>query len=175
MPAANSSPRKEKTMAFFVAGYNVGTDFSASMLDNFGDAFPLDAFGLMTEFESESLDKELEVIPINQGGVPVFQTIWAGVRGRMGFVRSNTNLTSLVIDLMQTYHKFGVIPIFTMAASVLNRDGSIDEYIYTGVQLSRPRFGNFRSEKEVDQAIEFRAGRLKRTGANGPFLVGVPT
>jgi hypothetical protein len=161
-------------MAFFINGFNVGTDFVASMTDNFGDAFPLDAFGLMTEFESESLDRELEVVPINRGGVPMFQTIWAGMRGRMGFVRSNANLSSLMIDLMRSYHRFGVIPIFTLQAAVLNRDGSLDEYLYDGVQLSRPRIGNFRAEKEVDQAIEFRASTISRTGAGAPFLAAIP-
>lgn len=160
---------------FIFQGFNVGTDFAASVVDNFGDFFPLEALGPLMEFESESMDRELECVPISQGGVPIFQTVWAGMRGRMTFARANAALSSMVIDLMQAYHKFGVIPRFTIAAQVLNRDGSLDEYVYTGVQFGRPRFGNFRSEKEVDTAMEFRASRVLRTGAAVPFLAGVPS
>jgi len=158
---------------FSVNGFNVGTDFSATLQDNFGDLFPLDSLGLLTEFDSESMDRELEVIPISGGGVPVFQTIWAGVRGRIMYARTNGSLANVVTGLMSAYHDAGIIPQFSMASAVLNRDGSIDEYLHTGLQLSRSRFGNYRSEKEVDQQVEIRAGRMIVTGPNANILANL--
>lgn len=157
----------------FINGFNVGTDFSATMVNNFGDIFPLEELGNLTEFESESLDKELEVTPISNGGVPIFQTIWGGVRGSIGFARANANLESMVMDLMSAYHDAGVIPQFTLSAAVLNRDGLVDTYTLTGMQLSKPKFGSYTGLKEVDQRIEFRASRMKKSGFGSGFLTGI--
>lgn len=160
-------------MGFNLNGFNVGTDFSATMSDNFGDIFPLDALGLLMEFDSQSLDKEIDVVPISQGGVPVFMTLWSGVRGTMGFTRTNNNLQSLIMGLMNSYYTAGITPIFNIGASVLNRDGSIDEFMYTGVQLSKPKFGHYAAEKEVDMGLEFRASLLTATGPSAGFLAGL--
>lgn len=158
---------------FVLNGFSIGTDFSATMLDNFGDIFPLDSLGFLMEFDSESMDREIEVVPISQGGVPIFMTIWAGVRGRMMFTRTNGNFQNLIMDLMNAYFSNGVTPVFTIQATILNRDGSFDEMQYSGVQLSKPRFGNYRAEKEVDQQVEFRASLATRTGAAAPFLTNI--
>lgn len=160
-------------MSFNINGFNVGTDFSATVLSNIGITFPLDNFGLLMEADMESMDREIDVVPISGGGVPVFQTIWAGLRGRFMFTRQNGNLQQAIADLMAAYHGAGIIPNFTVMCSVLNRDGSIDEYILTGVQFSKPRFGNFRSEKEVDMQIEFRASLMVTTGSAATFLGSV--
>ena len=161
-------------MPFTVQGFNVGTDFSAMLMDNFGDIFPLSQFGLVMDFESESLDRELEVVPISDGGVPLFQTIWAGVRGRISFTRQNGQLQQMISDLMGAYHDFGVIPEFEIAAAVVNRDGSVDEYLYHAVQLSRPHFGDYRAEKEVTMRLEFRASRMVVTGSAVSVLLNLP-
>ena len=65
---------------FVLNGFKIGTDVAVTMQDNLGDIFPLASLGLLTEFDSESLDRELEVVPITMGGVPLFMTIWAGAR-----------------------------------------------------------------------------------------------
>lgn len=157
-------------MGIVFSGFNVGTDAAVVIADAFGDVFPAEALGLLMEFDSESTDRELEAVPISQGGIPVFQTIWAGGRGRMMFTRANGAMSNLVSTLMQAYYNSGLISQFTLSLAVLNRDGSIDDYLYTGVQLSRPRLGNFRSEKEVDMQIEFRWAQLILTASPAPAL-----
>jgi hypothetical protein len=155
---------------FIINGFNVGTDVSFSVQDNFGDAFPLDALGLLMEADMKSMDKKLDVTPISNGGVPLFLTIWAGVSGSFSFTRTDGSMQNMIMDLMDAYFSSGIIPIFSMQASVLNRDQSIDEYQLSGLQWNDPSFGNFRAEKEVDQKIEFRASLLTRTGGAAPFL-----
>lgn len=156
-------------------GFNIGTDAAVVVTDNFGDSFPIDQLGLMMDFESDYDDAEIKIVPITGGGVPVFQTVWAGGHGRIGFTRRNGNLEQMTLELVQAYHSIGLIPIFTMLTSVLNRDGSIDERLYTGVQFNRPRFGQYRALKEVDQAVQFSFGLCTPVGGVTPFLTQLPT
>lgn len=157
-----------------VNGFNIGTDCSVVISDSFGDLFPAEALGHLIEFEAETMDHELEVVPITLGGAPIFQTIWAGARGRMSFARYNGVLTQFILSLMAAYHELGIIPQFSITENVLNRDGTVDEYLFTGVQFNKPRFGNFRAQKEVDQTIEFRASRMIGVGAITPLLANLP-
>lgn len=161
-------------MANTISGFNIGTDLSVVISDQFGDIFPAELLGHVMEFDSESEDTELKIVPITNGGVPVYQTIWSGVRGRIMFTRTNGALTNMVIALMSAYHDAGLIPSFSITGTVMNRDGSIDEYMWTGVQWVRPRFGNFRATKEVDEQLEFRASRIIGTGSFTSLLSGLP-
>lgn len=156
-------------------GYNVGTDVSLSISDSYGDVFPAEALAHITEFDCESDDVEIKVTPISFGGVPIYQTVWNGIRGRLMFARVNGSFQSMVINLMDSYFNLGNIPFFTITETVMNRDGTVDEYMYVGCQWVRPRFGNFRATKEVDMSFDFRAQRAVLTGALTPFLASLPT
>lgn len=160
-------------MAANLQGFNIGTDAAVTVTDNFGDAFPIDQLGLMMDFESDYDDAEIKVVPITGGGVPIFQTVWAGGHGRIGFTRRNGNLELMTLQLVAAYHNIGLIPIFTLLTTVLNRDGSVDERLYTGVQFNRPRFGNYRALKEVDQGLQFSYGLCQPVGGATPFLTGL--
>jgi len=54
-----------------VQGYNVGTDVSFAIMDQYGDVFSEDMMGLLTQFDLRSVDVKLKVTPINRGGRPV--------------------------------------------------------------------------------------------------------
>lgn len=157
-----------------INGFSIGTDISISISDQFGDLFPAESLGHVMEFDSESEDVELKIIPITNGGIPVYQTIWSGVRGRLMFTRTNGALSSMIIGLMTAYHEAGLIVNFGITGTVMNRDATTDEYMWVGVQWVRPRFGNFRATKEVDEQLEFRAQRLISTGGATPFLGNLP-
>lgn len=154
-------------------GYSIGTDLGVSISDNFGDQFPIDALGLLMDFDSSADDAIIKVVPITNGGKPIFQTVWVGGKGRMTFTRQNGNLQSMVLELMAAYHNSGIIPSFAIAISILNRDGSIDEYLFTGVQFQTPHFGNFAAMKEVNQGIDFVWSDCVKTGGGTPFLTGL--
>lgn len=154
-------------------GYNIGTDIGVSVADNFGDAFPIDALGLMMDFDSTADSSIIKVVPITNGGKPLFQTVWNGGTGKISFTRVNGNLQSMALELMAAYHTLGIIPVFSIAASILNRDGTIDEYLYSGVQWNMPHFGNFAALKEVNQSIDFSWSDCIKTGAASPFLTNL--
>ena len=151
-------------------GFNIGVDASVTIADDVGDVFPAEALSHITEFDSESEDTELKVTPISGGGVPIHMTIWNGVRGRMMFARVSGAFQAMIVELMDMYYDEGQVPFFTVYVDVMNRDGTIDEYVYTGVQFTRPRFGNYRATKEVDMQLEFRAARCSLAGGVTPFL-----
>lgn len=153
--------------------YNIGTDLGVSVSDNYGDQFPLDALGLVMDFDSKAHSSIIKVTPITNGGRPIFQTVWQGGDGRISFTRQNGNLQSMVTELMDAYHNSGIIPVFSLATSILNRDGSIDEYLYTGVQFETPDFGNFAAMKEVNNGLSFMWGDCVKTGGGSPFLTGL--
>lgn len=156
-----------------INGFNVGTDTRLAIQDQFGDVFTDSMLAHLMEFDSESEDTDLKITPITTGGVPIYQTIWNGVRGSLMFTRVNGSFQAMFLDIMNGYFNSGLISQFTMSQTVRNRDGSIDEYIYTGVQFSRPRFGRFQSVKEVDMRMDFRAGQVQAVGTLSSFLTGL--
>jgi hypothetical protein len=156
-------------------GYNVGTDVSLSISDPYGDVFPAEALAHVTEFDAESDDVEIKVTPISFGGVPIYQTVWNGTRGRIMFARVNGSFQSMIVSLMDSYYDLGTIPFFTITQTVMNRDGTIDQYMFVGCQWVKPRFGNYRATKEVDLSLDFRAQRVILTGALTPFLQNLPS
>src|ERR1700721_2179725 len=115
-------------------GFNVGTDSRFAISDQYGDVFSDAMLGHLMSFSSESEDHSLKITPITTGGVPIYQTIWNGLKGSMRFARVGPNFQQIFMELMASYFDNGVISQFQIAQSVLNRDGSIDEYLFTGVQ-----------------------------------------
>lgn len=154
-------------------GYNVGTDIAVAVSDDQGDAFPIDALGHMLDFESEADETEIKIVPVTNGGKPLFQTVWNGGHGKITFARVTGNLQAMILELMAAYHGRGLIPQFAIATAVQNRDGSVDEYLYTGVQWKTPAFGNFKALKEVDQSLGFSWSDCVKTGGASVFLPGV--
>lgn len=154
-------------------GYNVGTDASVTIADQFGDVFPADLLGHLMEFDSEADDTELKIVPITNGGVPIFQTIPGGYSGNMQFTRVNGAFQAMVAELYGLYHSQGLITQLSISVSVLNRDGSVDEYLFSNCQIKKPRFGNFRHEKEVDMRLGFSASLMTISGGASVFLSGL--
>lgn len=160
-------------VATVINGFNVGTDVSFVLQDQFGDVLSAAMLGHLTEFDSESEDVPIKITPITNGGIPIYQTIWNGVRGHMRFSRVNGTFQQIFSDLMSVYFVSGVIPQMTMQAKVRNRDGSVDSYMFVGLQMTRPRFGNFVSTREVDMRVEFRASTMVSLTGVGAALTAL--
>lgn len=160
-------------MALSINGFNIGTDARFAITDQFGDVFVDSDLGYLDEFDSESEDVDIKLTPITNGGIPIHQILPNGCRGRMIFTRFGNTFQQIWIDLENAYYSSGLIPQFSLQLSVRNRDSSIDEYIFTGLQFMRWRFGNFRSTRQVDMQCEFRASLLTTTGVAAAFLQGL--
>lgn len=160
-------------MAVNVQGFNIGNDCTLVIQDALGDVVTVDTLGYLMDFDSESEDMELKIVPITGGGVPINQDIPAGWRGSISFTRYDGALDQFVSDIQNAYHDSGIITQFSILLSVLNRDGSIDVSLYSGVQFVKPRAGNFRTDKEVDMRLDFRASRRQTVGGAAPLLTNL--
>lgn len=161
-------------MATVINGYNVGTDVSFAIMDQYGDVFSEDMMGLMTEFDMRSTDIKLKVTPINNGGVPVNQTLPNGLRGTMLFVRTGPSFAQLYMDIQNGYYDAGTISQFYISMNVRNRNGTIDEYQISGLQFADWNFGNFRGTKEVDLHLAFEASQMYGSGTLAAVLNNLP-
>lgn len=156
-----------------INGFNVGTDVSFAISDQFGDVIPAGLMGHLIEFESQSNDKSIEVIPITTGGIPIYQTVWSGITGDMRFARVNGYYQQAFSDLMDLYFASGVIAQMVLQARVRNRDGSVDTYVYTGFQFSKPRFGAFHATREVDLRVSWMASTMVSASGGAAALAGL--
>ena len=157
-----------------VQGFNVGADVSFAIMDQFGDVFSEDMMGLMTQFNLRSVDVKLKVTPINNGGVPVLQTLPNGLRGQMSFVRVGPSFNQLYMDLQNGYYDAGIIPQFYISMNVRNRDSSVDKYVVSGLQFSDWDFGDFRGTKEVDLRLSIEAAQMQGSGSLATILNNLP-
>lgn len=161
-------------MPINLAGYNVGTDAAITIADQYGDVFPVSYFGHLVDFDSKLMNTKLSVIPITNGGVPIFQTIWGGVQGSMRLVRVNGAFAAMFLELANAYHTQGLITQLSMSLNVLNRDGTVDEYLFNNMQFSDPNLGNFRNTKEVDMSVNFEASQEFAVGNVSTLLTNLP-
>lgn len=157
-----------------INGFNVGSDVSFAIMDQFGDVFSESMLGLMTQFDIRSVDTKMKVTPISQGGVPVLQNIPNGLRGTMTFVRVGPAFSQLYVDLSQGYFNAGLISQMSIEMTIRNRDGSTDNYQIDGVQLSDWDFGDFRGTKEVDCRLSIEAAQMYTAGTLSSFLGNLP-
>lgn len=158
-------------MAFLnLNGYNVGTDISVTISNDLGDVFPANNIGHMMRFESTFIFEELKIVPISNGGRPLFESIPNGITGSMEFTRYNGAQVGIWAALQSAFYDSGVLPHWTILAAVTNRDLTVDDYVWNGVVFSRPQFGNFDGIRDVTQSLEWSASYLS-TPANFAALV----
>lgn len=157
-----------------IQGFNVGSDVSFAIQDDYGDVFSDDMMGLLTQFDLRSVDVKMKVTPISNGGIPVNQVIPNGLRGTLTFVRTSGAFNQLYVDLSQGYYGSGAIPQFSISMNVRNRNSSVDEYLIRGVQFSDWNFGDFRGTKEVDLRLAVEASIMQGSGSLANFLNNMP-
>lgn len=156
-----------------IQGYNVGSDVSFAITDQYGDIFSEDMLGHLTMFNMRSTDVKMKVTPISNGGVPIFQTVPNGLTGTMGFVRTGPSFQQLKMELDAAYFTSGTITQFRVSMNIRNRDGSVDSLLVTGVQFNDWDFGDFRGTKEVDLRVGFQGGQVFSVGSPSSFLSGL--
>lgn len=151
-------------MAFLLNGFNVGTDVSVT-LQQIETQVIIPAFllGHLDEFQPDQEDTTIRVVPITNGGKPLYNTVYLGWRGNMKFTRANGNLTGIFATLEKAYFDSGLLAHWNLLATVMNRDGTTDQYMFTAGTLQRHQLGNFRATKEVDMAFEFNFQRMVLT------------
>ena len=154
--------------------FNIGTDISLTISDPYGDVFPASSLGNLTTINMNFDLEMLKVVPITNGGYPIYLSIPNGLSGTMEFVRFNGGLTSLFTSLYQAFYNEGLLPQFTMTIVVLNRSGTTDEYVIPNMVFHRPDFGEFNRISEVNQRLEFSAPTIQSTTGAAGLLAALP-
>lgn len=148
-------------MAFQINGYNIGTDASVSIQHvESGIVLPVALLGHLMELQFDQEDTVIRVVPISNGGKPLYNVVYLGWRGHLMLTRLNGALTAIMSALEKDYFDNGHLNHFNMLVTVLNRDGSTDQYLFTAGVMSRHQGGNFRADKEVDQRVEVQFQRM---------------
>ena len=158
-----------------VNGLNIGTDISVTISDNYGDVFTDADIGNMMSFNVSMDMHMLKVTPITNGGKPIYRSIPNGLSGTMEYVRVNGNITSIFTVLYAAFYNAGLLPTFTITVTVINRNGTTDEYIFPEVVFHTPDFGRFDGISEVRQKIDFSGPEILSTTNLASILSGMPT
>lgn len=147
------------------SSFNIGQDVSLVLqhLES-GVVLPAVALGHLMEFDARQEDRDLVVIPITNGGKPLLNVVYQGWSGHFMFTRVNGLFTSIFAAIERNFYVSRVMSHFAIMATVLNRDGSTDQYLWPICILNRATQGNWRADKETDQRVEFRADSMVLTG-----------
>src|SRR5262249_20996269 len=160
-------------MPLKINGFNVGQDLSLSIRDDRGTVVGAWQLGHMIDFDANADDVELKITPVTNGGLPLFDRSPNGWHGSINFVRADGTIANMFAAMDSNFYRFGRRTWFTMQTSILNRDGSVDKYSWTRCSFSRPKFGRFQADKEVDTGFNFRAQQMLNASGIVPLLVGV--
>lgn len=159
-------------VAFGINGsFNIGQDISVVLqhLES-GVIVPAVLLGHLTEFDASQEDTVLRVLPITDGGRPKYNTVYYGWRGHMIFARNNGNMTGILAAMEANFYKARQMSHWSIQATVINRDGTTDQYLFKNGVLSRGTQGNWRADKEVDIRLEFQSESMVVTSGTGALI-----
>jgi hypothetical protein len=149
--------------------FNVGTDVSASISNpQTGSNRNLDEFGQLEEFRARSLTTKIEVTPISRGGVRLFRTLYGGAEIDIKWAKVFSALQYFWNALQNNYFQLHQFTSFVIAASCINRDGTVDEFQFTGCEADGEDLGDFMGTKAVNNELKFRCQTFQMVSANAP-------
>ncbi len=137
--------------------FNIGQDASVSLLyQPTGIVIPAATLGHLMEIDADQLARGVKIIPITNGGRPKLVNVYEGWNGRLTWSRMNGVLVGIMASLEQNFYN-GIRAQWNIIVTVVNQDGTIDEYTFTNVVLTNPKFGTYRADREVEQPVSFEA------------------
>lgn len=154
-------PNPTNQLTAITGDINVGQDISITFTTDDGRTTAADSLGLVMEFSAKSENIKLKVTPISHRGKPRRRTIPSGWNGSVKWTRVNGNVTKLIAGLTNDFYETGALRLFSLSATITNRDGSQDRYLFTNCSLSDGDFGSFEANKEVSQELSFEAEAMQ--------------
>lgn len=158
----------------FANGFNIGTDISGAISDSYGDVIPFENMGNLMSIDLTFDMHQLKVTPITNGGKPIYLSVPNGLSGSMDFTRFNGSMTSMFTALYEAFYGGGLLPHFSIMLAVLNRSGTVDEYIIPELVFDTPDFGKFTGIEDVTQSLKFSAPTVIATGGAQTLLAALP-
>ena len=149
--------------------FNVGTDVSGILSDDTNLVTKdISDFGQLEEVEARGEQHDIKITPVSRGGIPLYQTLWSGGSGHLKYTRVFGAISFVWVALMRNYYYLHQLPNFSLSLAVINRDASVDEYLFGGMVLTSPTWGTARGDKQMDQELHFKFGTLQIVSPNAP-------
>lgn len=142
------------TIAQLTSFMNTGDNILVRLVDANNGIINL---GKVDNFTATAERKQINVAPINSGGIEYNRSIPAGHKGSITITRENGALDTLQAQIESRYYKGEAPMLYSIYVTVSNEDGSVDESVFTGCDLWVNGIGDWKKDSAVTQQIEFSA------------------
>ena len=138
----------------FSVGKDVTLDFISPLTGG------LVQFSNITAFESKQLTKELTSHGID--GIPRFADLPSGWDGSFMVDRFNEVFDLYISAVEAAYYAGQVLGANRIVETITENDGTISQFVYTGVSVRFPQVGRWRGDDKVEMQMEFRASKRQQ-------------
>jgi len=139
------------------SGYSTGQDITLHFYDQNG---AID-FGIgVINFNAKQDVTKNRIKPIDSPSVN--QVFYEGWSGSFDIERNNPKVTDYFISQEAAFYRGENLPELSITETISEADGSISQYIYTGVRLSLDDGGSFQRDSPVTQRLSFEAARKQK-------------
>jgi hypothetical protein len=152
-----------------VAKFNIGRDLTISVSVN-GNV--IQQFGLHIDTHFTPQWTEAKVRPTNNGGVFVARAIFGGYEVTLQFARVNGVGDDLAQWLEDNFKAGGADPDISMLETVVNSDGSRNQYNYINGTIIPTDGGSFKGVDEVNQTFKFFFPERESVGIGSTLTLG---
>jgi hypothetical protein len=154
----------------FPNDFNIGKDVSGRIFDDTGVSRNLAEIGHLLMFGVELKDSIVKTRPISNGGINLFETLWEGCDIHLRFTRARGNIEYITMQAMANFFALDLRPNYSISWSILDRNGTVDTFLATGLKLTSPNLGSFSGDKDVEQELRFTGQQGQWVGPNQPQL-----
>ncbi len=135
---------------------NLGRDVVLNILD---PRRGIQRFGLMTGFDGKPQYNQLESKGLD--GVPRFRNVPHGHRLTFNFDRQDRSIDDYFAQAEEDYFNGAQMPQVSITETITELDGSVSQWIYTGVSLTLTDGGTWKGDAITTQSIEGMASRKR--------------
>ena len=95
-------------------------------------------------------------------GEPIFAEAPNGWKGQLDFDRTDPSI-DIYFDNFETAYWSGGNPLSgTITQTIQEKDGSVTQFVFTGVAMKLSQAGQWKAAEKVSQKIDWSAGRRRR-------------
>ena len=135
-------------------GYSVGRDVTLDIVDPLRGIL---RFSIKTGWSSEPMYTELTSKGLD--GTNRFADIPEGWTLKFDLDRGDAAVDSYFAAQEALYFAGGVVPYVSVTETIVNPDGTLSQFRYTGIAMRITNAGSWKSDAKVEQSISGRAQR----------------
>lgn len=155
-----------------VGDHNKGQNISISITTDTGQVIPAASLGLVMKFSSKLINDKQKLTPISHGGKTRVRNLPEGWQGDIEWARVNGNVKRFVLAYVNYFRETGNIRLFSLNVTILNPNGTTEEYLYKNCSLGDFDAGSWEGNKHVTQGLPWEAEDCVEVSANTPVVAG---